>query len=127
VLFDGNIGIRGDPDRLLVRVGDLMSPDGSVFRRVETAGARVEFGYVEFEVATGTVGAFPWCWVGCDAIAEIATASGLRVDQCFSVDGRWSARLRHAFDTCRGVTVEITADGRGRGEVRSRTCSTSAE
>jgi SAM-dependent methyltransferase len=99
LLFDGNIGIGGDPNRLLVRIRDLMRPDGCVFVELEPPGARVEFGHVEFEVATGMVGTFPWCWVGCDEIGNIATGSGLRVDDCRSVDGRWFAQLRRASDT----------------------------
>ncbi len=99
LLFDGNIGIGGDPNRLLVRIRDLMRPDGCVFVELEPPGARVEFGHVEFEVATGMVGTFPWCWVGCDEIGTIATGSGLRVDDCRSVDGRWFAQLRRVSDT----------------------------
>jgi len=100
LLFDGNIGIGADPDRLLVRIRNLMRPDGCVFVELEPPGVHVEFGHVEFEVATGMVGTFPWCWVGCDAIGNIATGSGLRVDDCRPVDGRWFARLRIAADNC---------------------------
>src|SRR5258708_39466963 len=99
LLFDGNIGTGGDPDRLLLRIRDLMTPEGCVFVELEPPGAGVEFGHVEFEVATGMVGTFPWCWVGCDEIGNIATGSGLRVDDCRSVDGRWFARLRRASVT----------------------------
>ncbi len=112
LLFDGNIGIGGDPNRLLVRIRDLMTPDGCVFVELEPPGARVEFGRVELEVATGMVGTFPWCWVGCDEIADIATGAGLRVDDCRPVDDRWFARLRRAADTSGGsVTAKVTATG----------------
>ena len=94
LLFDGNIGIGGDPNRLFVRIRDLMRPDGCVFVELEPPGARVEFGHVEFEVATGMVGTFPWCWVGCDEIGNVAASAGLRVDDCRAIDGRWFARLR---------------------------------
>jgi SAM-dependent methyltransferase len=99
LLFDGNIGIGGDPNRLLLRIRDLMTPHGCIFVELEPPGARVEFGHIEFEVATGMVGTFPWCWVGCDEIDNIATGSGLRVDDCRSVDGRWFAQLRLPSDT----------------------------
>ena len=100
LLFDGNIGIGGDPNRLLVRIRDLMTPDGCVFVELEPPGARVEFGHVEFEVATGMVGTFPWCWVGCDEIGNIATGSGWRVDHCRAVEGRWFGQLRQASASC---------------------------
>ena len=98
LLFDGNIGIGADPNRLLGRIRSLMRPDGCVLVELEPPGAPVEFGHVEFEVATGMVGTFPWCWVGCDEIGTIAAGSGLRVDDCHPVDGRWFARLRIATD-----------------------------
>jgi SAM-dependent methyltransferase len=99
LLFDGNIGIGGHPERLLSRICQLMAPSGCVVVELEPPGVPAEFGHVEFEVATGMVGTFPWCWVGCDQIGAIATASGLRVDDCRSVDGRWFAELRRLSHT----------------------------
>jgi SAM-dependent methyltransferase len=99
LLFDGNIGIGGDPNRLLVRIRDLMTSDGCVIVELEPPGVGVEFGHVELEVATGMVGTFPWCWVGCDGIDGVATGAGLRLDDCRSVDGRWFAELRTVADT----------------------------
>jgi SAM-dependent methyltransferase len=96
LLFDGNIGIGGDPGRLLQRVRELMDCDGRAIVELEAPGAGLEFGVVEFEVATGMVGWFPWCWVGAEEIAQQAEVGGLRVDDCRAIDGRWFAWLRHA-------------------------------
>jgi SAM-dependent methyltransferase len=96
LLFDGNIGIGGDPARLLSRVYDLMDSQGSTIVELEPPGAALEFGAVEFEVATGMVGWFPWCWVGAEEIEYLAGCAGLRVDDCRSIDGRWFAWLRRA-------------------------------
>ncbi len=96
LLFDGNIGIGGDPTRLLNRANDLMASDGCTIVELEPLGAGLEFGAVEFEVATGMVGWFPWCWVGSEEIAHLADGAGLRVEDCRSVDGRWFAWLRRA-------------------------------
>ena len=39
LLFDGNVGIGGDPATLLRRVGDLLAPHGRAFVEVEPPGA----------------------------------------------------------------------------------------
>jgi SAM-dependent methyltransferase len=96
LLFDGNIGIGGDPGRLLHRVNELMDLRGRAIVELEPPGAGLEFGVVEFEVATGMVGLFPWSWVGAEEIARQADLGGLRVEDCRSVDGRWFAWLRRA-------------------------------
>ncbi len=100
LLFDGNIGIGGDPNRLLVRIRDLMTSDGCVIVELEPPGVGVEFGHVELEVATGMVGTFPWCWVGCDGDRRCRKREpACDVDDCRSVDGRWFAELRTVADT----------------------------
>ena len=96
LLFDGNVGIGGDPTRLLSRVRDLMDSKGCAIVETEPPGAALELGVVEFEVATGMIGWFPWCWVGAEEIAHLANCAGLRVEECCSVDGRWFAWLRRA-------------------------------
>ena len=96
LLFDGNIGIGGEPKRLLARVRDLMAPDGCVIVELEPPGAAIEAGVVEFEVATGMVGWFPWCWIGTEEIAGLANSSDLRVEDCQQIGGRWFAWLRRA-------------------------------
>ena len=97
LLFDGNIGIGGDPDRLLARVRDLLAPDGCVIVELEPPGAAIESGLVEFEVATGMVGLFPWCWVRAEQIAGVARSSDLRVDDCRQIGDRWFAWLGRIY------------------------------
>ena len=96
LLFDGNIGIGGAPTNLLRRIRDLINADGCVVVELEPPGVPIEFGVVEFEVATGMVGWFPWCWVGADDIATLAGGAGFRVEDVRTVDGRWFAWLRRA-------------------------------
>ncbi len=40
------------------------------------------------------VGWFPWCWVGAEEIARLASDAGLWVDDCRAVGDRWFAWLR---------------------------------
>ena len=93
LLFDGNIGIGGDPSRLLARARDLIASKGCVIVELEPPRVPIEFGLVEFEVATGMVGLFPWCWVGTEQIAGIASSSDLRVEDCRQLGDRWFAWL----------------------------------
>ena len=93
LLFDGNIGIGGEPTRLLSRARDLMAADGSVIVELEPPGIALEFGAVQLEVATGMVGWFPWCWVGADEIGSIANDAGLEINACREINDRWFAWL----------------------------------
>ena len=101
VLADGNIGIGGDPVRLLRRTAELLSPDGRVLVELDAprSGARID--RVRLETADGRLGAwFPWAHVAADALAPIALRAGLVVVEQWSapdppVDGesRWFAAL----------------------------------
>lgn len=88
VLADGNVGIGGDPIRLLGRLRRVVRPGGTIlveagagFSGVRRAQARVERG--------DEVGAwFPWAVVGIDALPELARATGLVHRGTRHVDGR---------------------------------------
>lgn len=101
VLADGNIGIGGDPVRLLTRVAELLSPTGRVLVELAAprSGARCE--QVRLEGPDGRVGAwFPWAHVALDAVAPLARQAGLAVlDRWWATDRpadrsmRWFAAL----------------------------------
>jgi SAM-dependent methyltransferase len=76
LLLDGNIGIGGDPSKLLARVRELMAPDGLLF--VEAAPAEVEE-RVEVRLDDGTGGrgpAFQWARLGSEALREQSIGAG---------------------------------------------------
>lgn len=98
LLFDGNLGIGGDPARLLRRCRDLTGPLGRVVVEVGAPGngtgrllARVE--------RDGRHGPpFPWAVVDADAIGAVASASGLGLERLeVTPSGRWFARLGPAW------------------------------
>ena len=93
LLVDGNIGIGGDPERLLRRVRALLAPDGRAVVEVEPPGAARRDGVVRLEVATEMVGLFPWSWVGADDIARLSAAAGFSHCSREEIAGRWFARL----------------------------------
>jgi SAM-dependent methyltransferase len=94
LLLDGNIGIGGDPVRLLQRCRGLVGPTGVVLVEVEAPGwgwltcrARLERGPERGPW-------FAWSVVGADAIAAVADWSGLALRSLFrAADCRWFAHL----------------------------------
>jgi SAM-dependent methyltransferase len=94
LLVDGNIGIGGDPARLLSRVHALLAPGGRAIVELEPPGTATHGGLVRLEVATGMVGWFPWYWVGADDIAELAARASLVSERCCNRGGRWFTWLR---------------------------------
>jgi SAM-dependent methyltransferase len=96
LLFDGTIGIGGDPTRLLARCRELTGPGGRVIAEVEAPGTGWRRLIAWFERDGGRPGpAFDWAIVGADAVADVARPAGFEVaslDQTPS--GRWFADLR---------------------------------
>lgn len=93
VLADGNIGIGGDPVRLLRRLRRLMRPDGAVIVEVDGPGTGVVHDIIRLRVAGRLTEAFAWTWVGVDAVDELAAEAGLAVGEIRRHDGRCVARL----------------------------------
>ncbi len=77
LLLDGNIGIGGDPARLLRRLAELVCPDGTAVVEVDPPGHRCRLDRVRLVGPDGDAGPwFDWAWVGADAIAELAHDAG---------------------------------------------------
>jgi SAM-dependent methyltransferase len=92
VLADGNIGIGGDPGRLLSRIASLLRPGGSAHVEIEPWGAHdgtVE--YVRLRLAGRPTGkAFRWARVSGAGINRVLPGTGLRLMSCWTaaeVDG----------------------------------------
>ncbi len=93
LLADGNIGIGGDPEILLLRVGELLTPDGEVLVELEAPGYGVRRDHVRLRPDPVGGRWFTWAWVGVDAIAGIAARTGFRVAWTTSRGRRWFAKL----------------------------------
>ena len=93
LLADGNIGIGGDPVRLLRRVRRLLAPDGHVVVDLAPAGAGLTVGMVRLHVGDRVSRKFPWAVLGVDAVADVAGSAGLSVTDVHEYDGRWFAVL----------------------------------
>jgi len=93
LLADGNIGIGGDPVRLLRRCGRLLAAGGDVLLDLEPPGTGLLVEQIRLAGAGAMSEPFRWCWVGVDAIPEIAAAAGLVVVDLWLAGDRWQARL----------------------------------
>lgn len=93
LLADGNIGIGGDPVRLLARVRELLSARGSILVEVSPWGMGVVRNRRRLCVDGQYSEPFDWADVGLDAIDHVAHQAGLLVADVRSLDGRHVATL----------------------------------
>jgi SAM-dependent methyltransferase len=94
LLADGNIGIGGDPVRLLRRTRRLLEPGGRLLAEVDPPGHRCWRGDVALSDGHTVSDVFAWAFVGADQIADIAAEAGLRVLEHWTEAGRWFVDLR---------------------------------
>lgn len=94
LLADGNIGIGGDPVRLLERVRDLLSPGGNVLAEVSPRGIGIIRDERRLWVDGRYSSPFAWAVVGLDAIEMVAHEAGLLVAGIHSTAGRHVASLQ---------------------------------
>ena len=94
LLFDGNVGIGGDPARLLRRCRQLTGGGGEVVAEVQPPGTGWRRLTAWFERDGRRSESFAWAVVGADAIAGLARKAGLEVTALAPTpSGRWFARL----------------------------------
>lgn len=94
VLADGNVGIGGDPLRLLWHCRQLLAPAGSVVLDLEPPGQGLTAAQVHLASGDHVSDWFAWAWLGVDAITPVAAAAGLAVASTWRADdGRWQAEL----------------------------------
>ena len=93
LLLDGNVGIGGDPLRLLERARDLLRPGGRTLVEVDAPGQPTERLSVRAEVPGTSTEWFPWARVGVDGLPRLAGDAGLSVVATWCDGGRWFARL----------------------------------
>jgi SAM-dependent methyltransferase len=86
LLADGNIGIGGQPARLLYRCAQLLAPGGQLLIEAEPADVDEQL-TVQLEHPDGRCGpVFPWALMGPVALVQAVTDAGLHIR------GQW----RHA-------------------------------
>jgi SAM-dependent methyltransferase len=96
LLADGNIGIGGDPVRLLRRLHDLLAPGGRVVADLAPHGTGMRTLTVWLRTADRRSHPFPWAVVGVEAMAAVACAAELQLHATHVHSGRWFAVLGKA-------------------------------
>jgi SAM-dependent methyltransferase len=94
LLADGNIGIGGDPVRLLGRVREVLGRGGSALVELDPPGGGLRRGPVR--VATDSTGGgrwFSWAWLGADMVDSVADAAGMSTSWVREAGGRWFAEV----------------------------------
>lgn len=94
LLADGNIGIGGDPDRLLARVRQIVRPGGRVVVELDAEGTDVEHHRWRLRVGGRLTPVFEWAMVGVDGIERVARGAGFAVEELTSASDRHAAVLR---------------------------------
>ena len=89
LLADGNLGIGGDPVRLLRRVAEIVIPGGRVVADLAPYGLGLRTQALALHTDSLHCRPFPWATVGADSIGAVAAAAGLRVLELHEVRGRW--------------------------------------
>jgi SAM-dependent methyltransferase len=94
LLADGNIGIGGDPLRLLRRCRDLLSADGHLIAEVTAPGTRSWSGTARVRHQAGAPSApFRWASVAAHDLPALAADTSLRILETWTEADRWFARL----------------------------------
>lgn len=97
LLMDGNIGIGGDPRRLLTRCHELLVPGGCVLVEADVDHTMDEALQVRFAQHGEEVGpVFPWARVGRRALIDYGWDAGLTPVETWTSHGRCFVSLRRS-------------------------------
>lgn len=93
LLADGNVGLGGDPLRMLRRGAELLKRGGHCIVEFDAVMTGIRTGWVRLE-STSTVGPwFRWASVGIDCAAELADQAGLKLNGIHPIGDRVVASL----------------------------------
>lgn len=91
LLLDGNVGIGGDPIRLLQRVRSLIRVGGRVYIETAPPGTATRTFSARIHRGDEISPAFPWAVVGAGDIRVIASRASLQVIDSWEDGSRWFA------------------------------------
>jgi SAM-dependent methyltransferase len=93
LLADGNIGIGGEPVKLLQRCRELLSSDGVIMVELDPPGSPSTSVQVRIEAPNERSAWFTWAHVAADLIEAPAREARLRLVDSWTMDDRWFACL----------------------------------
>lgn len=88
LLADGNVGIGGDPVRMLRRARELLHPLGQVVAEFDARPTGVRTRVQRWETHHHVGRWFPWTHVGSDAVGALAEEAGLVLVEVVERSGR---------------------------------------
>jgi SAM-dependent methyltransferase len=94
LLADGNIGLSGDPWRILRRAAELLTSGGSCIAEFDTVTAGVRTDWVRLESSHAIGPWFRWASVGIDYAAALAEDVGLVLAGIHPIGDRVIATLK---------------------------------
>lgn len=93
LLADGNVGLGGDPERILRRAGELLRRGGRCIAEFDSATTGINVSWVRLE-SQETIGPwFRWASVGIDCVPALAARVGLAVADVHPIGQRVVASL----------------------------------
>jgi SAM-dependent methyltransferase len=93
LLVDGNVGLGGDPRRILRRAAELLGRGGRCVAEFDADVTGVRSRWVRLESGLEVGPWFRWASVGADSAAALAVQAGLRVTGVWPMGGRVIATL----------------------------------
>ncbi|MCV7100977.1 class I SAM-dependent methyltransferase [Mycobacterium palustre] len=93
LLVDGNVGLGGDPRRILRRAAELLGRGGRCVAEFDAEVAGVCSRWVRLESGAEVGPWFRWASVGVDSAAALAEQAGLRLTGVRPIGGRVIATL----------------------------------
>ena len=93
LLADGNVGIGGQPARLLRRVAQLLAPGGRLLVELAAPGSPSGPVTVRLVDDLGTSDEFRWARLAVDDVERVAVAAGLVVAERWTQARRWFAAV----------------------------------
>jgi len=93
LLVDGNVGLGGDPRRILGRAAELLGRGGHCVAEFDAEAIGVVTRWVRLESAREVGPWFRWASVGADAAATLAAQAGLTLCSVRLIGGRVIASL----------------------------------
>ncbi|WAJ45663.1 SAM-dependent methyltransferase [Mycobacterium sp. Aquia_216] len=93
LLVDGNVGLGGDPRRILERAAELLRCGGRCVAEFEADAVGIRARWVRLESGCDVGPWFRWASVGVDSAAALATQVGLTLTSVSLISGRVIASL----------------------------------
>ncbi len=93
LLVDGNVGLGGDPRRILARAAELLASGGRCVAEFDIGAIGIRERWVRLESGTDVGPWFRWASVGVDSAATLAMQVGLTLAGVQLIGGRVIARL----------------------------------